>query len=86
MSAVSSKRVANLTMITLQNMRSDQCFELFYSSILVKAKQHSFIGEPSLLRKRRCPTRFEEGTGPPFSRILHKNITEECILKPLTLS
>jgi len=66
MSAVSSKRVANLTKITLQNMRNDQCFELFYSSILVKAKQHSFIGEPSLLRKRRCPTRFEEGTGPPF--------------------
>ena len=66
MSAVSSKRVANLTKITLQNMRNDQCFELFYSSILVKAKQHSFIGELSLLRKRRSPTRFEEGTGPPF--------------------
>ena len=66
MSAVSSKRVENLTKITFQNMRNDQCFELFYSSILVKAKQHSFIGEPLLLRKRRCPTQFDEGTGPPF--------------------
>ena len=54
--------MARLTINTLQSIRDDQSFELLNGNILLKAKQHPSIEEPSLPRKRRAPTRYETGS------------------------
>ena len=55
MSATSSKRLANLTIDVFQGMRNENNFNLLYDAICKKAKNHSFIGEPLLQRKRTVP-------------------------------
>ena len=65
MSAISGQRLANLTKKVLQELRNEQCFKLFYENVSKRAKNHEFIDEPSLSRKRRRPARYEEGTGEP---------------------
>ena len=55
MSATSGKRLANLTVQALEGMRNGQAFNMFYDTILKKAKEFPFVSEPSLPRKRRAP-------------------------------
>ena len=55
MAAVSGQRLASLTIETLQKMRSDRDFDLFYELIVKKASNISGIGKPELPRKRNKP-------------------------------
>lgn len=54
MSACQSKRNANLVVSVLEGMRSEESFNSLYDSIILKAKQHSFISEPTNKRKRKA--------------------------------
>ena len=54
MSAVKGQRLANLTVQTLQGMRTSQDFDLFYKTVKKKAAKLD-VEEPTLSRKRRRP-------------------------------
>ena len=49
-----------LTVKTLQNMRSDRDFNLFWKKIEISRIQYD-IDEPTLPRKRKRPNRYEDG-------------------------
>ena len=55
MSAIEGQRIAQLTLKTFQNMRTDEAADLFFESVLVKASKHEFIEDPVLPRKRKNP-------------------------------
>ena len=66
MSACSSKRLANLTMQTLETLRNEERYENFYETVLKTAKLHRFVNPPTLKRKRRASNysilQFVEGS------------------------
>ena len=55
MSAVSGQRLVNLTVKTLEGMRSDENFKMFFDTTMKKAQRHPSVGAPSLPRKRNRP-------------------------------
>jgi hypothetical protein len=57
LSAAESKSIAHKTVLTLQGMRSDQCFDLFWEKVVMKAEQRS-VETPLLPRRRKVPSRF----------------------------
>ena len=65
MSACSSKRLANLTIQTLETLRNEELYGNFYETVLETAKLHQFANRPTLKRKRRAPSysvlQFVEG-------------------------
>ena len=67
MSSISGQRTANLTVQTLEGMRTEESFKLFFATVLKKAKQHPAATEPTLPRKRARPNystlQFVEGYG-----------------------
>ena len=52
MSAVGSKRVANLTIDVIEGIRNEETFNMMY---LNEATKFSFVDEPVLKRKRKAP-------------------------------
>ena len=66
MSACRSKRLANLTIQTLENLRNEEGYENFYETVLKTAKLHQFVNPPTLKRNRRAPNycilQFVEGS------------------------
>ena len=54
MTAVDGQSVASMTVKTLQLLRSDEHFDLFWSTVNMKAKALE-ISEPILPRKRKRP-------------------------------
>ena len=55
MSALSGLELARLTIETLKNMRTEENAKLFFDTVLKKSRDHSFIDEPKLPRKRKRP-------------------------------
>ena len=53
-----------MTVSTLQSMRTDQAFDLFWTSVLQKSEGID-VEEPTMSRMRKCPKRFEIGGGDP---------------------
>ena len=66
MSACSSKRLANLTIQTLETLRNEERYENFCETVLMTAKLHQFVNPPTLKRKQRAPNystlQFVEGS------------------------
>ena len=63
-SASDGQRVAAMSRETLQKMRNEENFDLFWTLTLqISAKLD--ISEPTLPRKRRMPARFETGNAQP---------------------
>lgn len=60
MSAAEGQKVADMTVITLQSLRSDENFLLFWKRVTDKASDLD-INEPVLPRQRKRPRRYEEG-------------------------
>ena len=68
MSAVSGRRLAQLTKSVPESIRNDESFSPFYSVVLCRSKDHA-ISDPVLPRKRRAPARIEVGSRQPtFSK------------------
>ncbi|XP_065886227.1 zinc finger MYM-type protein 1-like [Dysidea avara] len=61
-SAAEGQHVASLVKTTLQTMRSESSFSLFWQVLSIKAQKLN-IGEPTLPRKRKAPKIFEVGIG-----------------------
>lgn len=55
MSALSGLELARLTIQTFKDMRTEESAKLFFDTVLKKARDHSFIDEPKLPRKRKRP-------------------------------
>ena len=60
MSADKAQAIAKMTIRTLESLRSDESFDLFWRKVRQQAFEKD-VDEPSLLRKRRVPARFEDG-------------------------
>lgn len=61
--AAEGEKMATLTVQTLQTMRNDEQFALFWEK--VKKRQHDLkIYEPQLPRKKRIPKRLDDGSQP----------------------
>ena len=52
-----------LTVRTLESLRTDQNFELFWKKV-EKTRDHLDVDEPRLARRRKLPRRFEQGSAP----------------------
>ena len=66
LSAADGQNIAELTCKTLERIRTDDSFKLFWEKVL-RLQQSLGVGEPSLPRKRKVPKRFEVGTSEGFS-------------------
>ena len=61
MSAAEGQTVASMTVTTLQSLRSDESFKLFWTKIL-KMVNDLGVNEPTLPRRRKVPRRYEIGS------------------------
>ena len=55
MSAISDKELADLTIKTMQGMRNDRDFDLFYETVTKSASSIDFVSTPTAPRKRNRP-------------------------------
>ena len=55
MSAISGKELADLTIKTMQGMRNDRDFDLFYETVTQLASSIDFVSTPTAPRKRKRP-------------------------------
>ena len=55
MSAFSSRRLARATLSTIEAMRNDRPFDIFYEHVLKKAEVHNMVEETKKGRKRPKP-------------------------------
>ena len=63
-SASEGHAVSSLTVKTLEKMRSDDHFNLFWETVTHKANALE-VSEPSLPRRRKRPARYESGSATP---------------------
>ncbi len=64
MSAVEAQEISSMTVKTLQTMRSDEQFDLFWANVNKKTAALE-IPEPTLPRKRKHPARYQIGDACP---------------------
>ena len=62
LAASQAQQIAKYTIQTLQGMRTDDAFSLFYEHV-EGLRQHTDTEEPVLPRKGRAPSRYEIGEG-----------------------
>ena len=55
MSAISGQRLARATLSTIEAMRNDESFDMFYEHVLKKAEGYNMVEEPKKGRKRSKP-------------------------------
>ena len=65
LTAVDTDSVAVLTCSTLEQIRKDESFDLFWEKLMLMQEKLD-IGLPILPRKRRAPERFRGGSGEVF--------------------
>ena len=61
LSAAEGQATAALLVKTLEKMRDDKSFDLFWAKVSMLVTKFD-VSEPSLPRKRKCPRRYEEGS------------------------
>jgi hypothetical protein len=62
-SSLDGQRLTRLVKEVFNGMRTDESFRIFYEGVQDKARLLQFVGEPTLPRQRRAPTRFDIGSG-----------------------
>ena len=65
LSAAEGQHLAGLTVLTLQGMRSEEMFNLFFES-LNKVIERIGVDGPALPRKRNAPIRYDDGNGQSY--------------------
>ena len=63
LSAAEGQKMANLTVSTLEKLRTEAHFELFWCETTAKADKEG-VETPELPRKKRAPIRFDAGSNP----------------------
>ena len=61
MSAAEGQHITAMTVATLNSMRSDDQFDLFWDLVVLKAEELG-VDEPKLPRKRKLPHRYDDGS------------------------
>ncbi len=61
MSAAEGQKIAEMTVITLQSMRSDENFTLFWSLVKLKGSELN-VNDPTMPRRRKRPRRYDDGS------------------------
>ena len=86
-SASKGQHVAKLSLSTLEKLRNEESFQMFWAATL--RQQQSFdIGEPRLPCKRKCTQRYEEGEIQAFRHDSPVSFYKQiyiCTLKLLTV-
>ena len=81
-SASEGQRVAAMTKKTLQQIRSEESFDLFWEKVNTMARNVD-VSEPALPRRRKMPKRFEDGTAaaefPSSPKILYRQVYYEAL-------
>ena len=62
MSAAEGQKIAEMTVRTLQSVRSEENFLLFWTKVTKMASDFD-VSDPVLPRRRKRPRRYEDGTG-----------------------
>ena len=65
LSAAEGQDVSKITIATLQSLRCESNFDLFWQKIDLALNEEVDVNEPELPRRRRIPQRFEVGSGEP---------------------
>ena len=65
LNAADGQNIAELTCKTLERIRTDDSFKLFWEKVL-RLQQTLGVSEPSLPQKRKAPKRLEVGTSEGF--------------------
>ena len=60
LSASESQEIARLTVATLQTLRNDESYELFWKQLEIERSSFE-VGEPTVPRKRKVPRRIDDG-------------------------
>ena len=61
LSAAEGQKLANLTCRTLEKIRNDECFDLFWQRTL-QLQRELEVQDPTLPRRRKAPRRYETGS------------------------
>ena len=61
LNASEGQRIAELTCLTVERIRTNECFDEFWEKVLQLARKHG-INEPTLPRKSKVPARYEVGS------------------------
>ncbi len=72
-SAVEAQVIAEKTVATLQGIRNDDSFESFWEKVTVLASRNG-VNDPILPRRRKRPSRFEEGQAPHSYAVTPKDM------------
>ena len=59
--AAAGQEIAQMTVKTLQYLRNDECFGLFWAQVTLAA-DHMEVDEPQLPRQHKQPKRYEVGS------------------------
>ena len=79
LNASEGQRIAELTCLTLERIRTNECCDEFWEMVLQLARKHD-INEPTLPRKRKAPARYEVGSEDGYFHDSHKIILKFLIL------
>ena len=78
-SASEGQMVADMTRRTLQGIRSENCFDLFWQKVNTMAAELD-VSDPVLPRKRKAPKHFEEGRAPAEFHSALKDLYRQSVL------
>ena len=80
MSAAEGQNIAKMTVCSLQSVRSDENFELFWTKVTEMAS-NSEVDDPVLPRQRKRSRRYDDGTSEEEFPELLKIFIDQSILK-----
>ena len=83
-SAAQGQEVAKLTVQTLQKIRSEDAFDLFWKKVGIKANSIE-LSEPQLPRRRIVPRRYESGSAEPEYPVTPYDYYKRIYLEALDL-
>lgn len=82
LTASEGQEVAELTCKTLESIRTEKAFDLFWTNVM-QLREEKGVDEPVLPRKRKVPARFEEGSAvghhPDTPQDLYRRDYFECL-------
>lgn len=62
LNAAEGQRIAELTCNTLERIRCEECYDIFWEKVLQLQEQLG-VNDPTMPRRRKAPCRYEIGTG-----------------------
>ena len=85
LSSIEAHGVAMLTVKTLETLRTDDNFDLFWQKV-VMTKEQVDVDEPQLPRRRKLPRRFEQGNAPAEFAVSPKDEYRRVYFEALDLA